>query len=189
MFRSLALQKADVILLLGARLNWILHFGKPPRFDPDVKIIQVDICAEEINASRDVALQGDIAATMDMFLQENLFRLHPHNPWWVELRQKVAANKEATEDLAKDTSIPLNYYAVFSTLESLIPRDAIIVSEGANTMDIGRTMMLNSLPRHRLDAGSFGTMVSAIFGVSLYLQFFFAGCRPRFRNSGRTLCT
>lgn len=39
--RSLALQKADVILVLGARLNWILHFGRPPRFDPNVKIIQV----------------------------------------------------------------------------------------------------------------------------------------------------
>ena len=39
--RSLALEKADVILLLGARLNWILHFGRPPRFDPNVKIIQV----------------------------------------------------------------------------------------------------------------------------------------------------
>lgn len=39
--RSLALQKADVVLVLGARLNWILHFGRPPRFDPNVKIIQV----------------------------------------------------------------------------------------------------------------------------------------------------
>lgn len=39
--RTLALQKADTILLLGARLNWILHFGKPPRFDANVKVIQV----------------------------------------------------------------------------------------------------------------------------------------------------
>lgn len=39
--RSLALQKSDVILLLGARMNWILHFGRPPRFSKDVKIIQV----------------------------------------------------------------------------------------------------------------------------------------------------
>lgn len=46
--RSLALQKADVILLLGARLNWILHFGRPPRFAADVKFIQVDLNAEEM---------------------------------------------------------------------------------------------------------------------------------------------
>ena len=62
------MQKADVILLLGARLNWILHFGKPPRFSPDVKIIQVDICAEELDVNKTVALQGDIAATMQLFM-------------------------------------------------------------------------------------------------------------------------
>lgn len=39
--RTLALQKADVILLLGARLNWMLHFGRAPRFAADVKVIQV----------------------------------------------------------------------------------------------------------------------------------------------------
>ena len=62
------MQKADVILLLGARLNWILHFGKPPRFSPDVKVIQVDICAEELDVNKTVALQGDIAATMQLFM-------------------------------------------------------------------------------------------------------------------------
>jgi 2-hydroxyacyl-CoA lyase 1 len=44
--RSTALGKADIIILAGARLNWILHFGHPPRFDPNVKIIQIDIKAE-----------------------------------------------------------------------------------------------------------------------------------------------
>ncbi|EFX73064.1 hypothetical protein DAPPUDRAFT_253560 [Daphnia pulex] len=60
--RSLALQKADVILVLGARLNWILHFGRPPRFDSKVKIIQVDILPEEVHnsAQSSVALVGDI---------------------------------------------------------------------------------------------------------------------------------
>ena len=71
------MQKADVILLLGARLNWILHFGKPPRFSPDVKIIQVDICAEELASNKTVALQGDIGATMQLFMvSSKKFILH-----------------------------------------------------------------------------------------------------------------
>ena len=49
--------------------------------------------------------------------------------------------------MIKDESIPLNYYTAFATLEKMIPRDAIIVSEGANTMDIGRTMMNNRLEK------------------------------------------
>ena len=66
--------------------------------------------------------------------KEHLFKLHSYNPWWQQLRAKVDANIEATGELAKDISVPLNYYAVFNTLEKMIPRDAIIVSEGANTM-------------------------------------------------------
>jgi 2-hydroxyacyl-CoA lyase 1 len=50
--RSLALKEADVIFLMGARLNWILHFGMAPRFNPNVKIIQLDIAAESIGTNR-----------------------------------------------------------------------------------------------------------------------------------------
>lgn len=59
---------------------------------------------------------------------------------------------------ASNTALPLNYYAVFKTVQDNIPKDSVIVSEGANTMDIGRGMLLNNKPRHRLDAGTFGTM-------------------------------
>src|SRR5437764_59352 len=59
--RSHALQNADVVLLMGARLNWIMHFGLPPRFNKDVRIIQLDIAPETIgqNAPTEVALVGD----------------------------------------------------------------------------------------------------------------------------------
>lgn len=60
--------------------------------------------------------------------------------------------------MCKDTSVPLNYYAVFHHVQEIIPKDCIIVSEGANTMDIGRGILQNILPRHRIDAGTFGTM-------------------------------
>lgn len=69
--------------------------------------------------------------------------------------------------MASDTSVPLNYYAVFKHLYNNLPENCIIVSEGANTMDIGRTMLPNNEPRHRLDAGTFGTM-----GVSFKFIYF-----------------
>uniref|UniRef100_A0AAY4EU03 2-hydroxyacyl-CoA lyase n=1 Tax=Denticeps clupeoides TaxID=299321 RepID=A0AAY4EU03_9TELE len=127
--RSRALLQADVVVLLGARLNWILHFGFPPRFSPQVKIIQVDLCAEELgnNMRPAAALLGDIRAVV-------------------------------SQAMALQPALPMNYYTAFHHISQLLPKDCIIVSEGANTMDIGRTMLLNSLPRHRLDAGTFGTM-------------------------------
>ena len=59
--RTLALQQADVIFLMGARFNWIFHFGQPPRYAKDVKVIQLDIAPEEIghNKATEVALVGD----------------------------------------------------------------------------------------------------------------------------------
>lgn len=96
--RSLALQKADVIVLLGARLNWILHFGRPPRFDSKVKIIQVDIVPEEVHNSvqSSVGLVGDVAAVVSQLLDEATAVNLKYNDsigWWSALRQKCEANK------------------------------------------------------------------------------------------------
>ncbi|XP_045478553.1 2-hydroxyacyl-CoA lyase 1 [Harmonia axyridis] len=161
--RSLALQEADVILLLGARLNWILHFGRPPRFSPDVKVIQIDINAEEMNNSikSAVGIQSDIKPAVSQLcakLKSRNFVFSDTNQWWKKLKAKCEGNKKGVEAMSKDTTTPLNYYTVFHHVQEILPKNCIIVSEGANTMDIGRTMLLNDLPRHRLDAGTFGTM-------------------------------
>jgi len=161
--RTTALQQADTILLLGARLNWILHFGRPPRFDPHVRIIQVDICAEELHSSvpAKVAVHADIGVFVRQLIQEltlQVWAVRLINPWWGQLNSKCNENKAVVMKMAQDTAVPLNYYAVFHCIQGIIPKDCIIVSEGANTMDIGRTVLLNRLPKHRLDAGTFGTM-------------------------------
>jgi 2-hydroxyacyl-CoA lyase 1 len=96
--RSLALQKADVILLLGARLNWMLHFGQPPRFQPDVKVIQVDVEPEEFHQSvgTTVPLLGDVNAITGQLLdaagQKRL--VYPKStPWWSSLNEKKEQNR------------------------------------------------------------------------------------------------
>ncbi|NXV21990.1 HACL1 lyase, partial [Cepphus grylle] len=161
--RSTALQHADVIILLGARLNWILHFGLPPRFRQDVKVIQIDICAEELgnNVRPAAILLGDINAVTKQLLEEFSKRpwKYPSNSeWWKRLREKMMNNEERSKGLALQKSLPMNYYTVFHHIRELIPKDCILVSEGANTMDIGRTMLPNYYPCQRLDAGTFGTM-------------------------------
>ncbi|XP_015285182.1 PREDICTED: 2-hydroxyacyl-CoA lyase 1 [Gekko japonicus] len=161
--RSRALQSADVIILLGARLNWILHFGLPPRFRPDVKIIQVDICAEELgnNVRPVAALLGDIKAVTGQLLEHlnrKLWKYPSGTEWWSELQAKMKSNEETSKALSLRKQRLMNYYTVFHHIRELLPKDCILVSEGANTMDIGRTMLPNYHPRHRLDAGTFGTM-------------------------------
>ncbi|XP_039098130.1 2-hydroxyacyl-CoA lyase 1 isoform X2 [Hyaena hyaena] len=161
--RSRALQFADVIVLFGARLNWILHFGLPPRYQPHVKFIQVDICAEELgnNVKPAVTLLGDINAITKQLLEQfdkTPWQYPPESSWWKTLREKMKSNDAATKELASQKSLTMNYYTVFYHVQEQLPRDCFVVSEGANTMDIGRTVLQNYLPRHRLDAGTFGTM-------------------------------
>lgn len=161
--RTYALQQSDVILLLGARLNWMLHFGRPPRFHNNVKIIQVDLCAEELHnsISSAVAIQADINCAVESLtkaLQSRKWSINKNSHWWKELNLKADKNKEIIQQMSSKLTVPLNYYATFKCIQQFIPDDCIIVSEGANTMDIGRTILLNNLPRHRLDAGTFGTM-------------------------------
>ena len=161
--RSKALARADVILLLGARFNWILHFGLPPRFSENLRLIQADICAEEIgnNVPASVALIGDLKMVISQLktavesIPSSSFN---KSKWWEELKAKITLNKESTARLSQDPTLPMNYYRMYAELCKFIPEDSIIVNEGANTMDIGRIMILNEAPRHRLDAGTFGTM-------------------------------
>ncbi|XP_053610384.1 2-hydroxyacyl-CoA lyase 1 isoform X1 [Plodia interpunctella] len=189
--RTQALLKADVILLLGARLNWMLHFGQPPRFAPDVKFIQVDISPEEFHNSvqSELAIHADIkpfAEALTRQLSEKKYSLQPaSNGWWQELQKKQQANTAFVEAQANDKSVPLNYYAVFKTVQNNIPKDSIIVSEGANTMDIGRGMLLNNKPRHRLDAGTFGTMgMSETKDMSMCLSLWTELCETCARAGG-----
>ena len=161
--RSLALQKADVIFLMGARLNWILHFGLPPRFNKDVKIIQLDIATEAIGTNRptEVPLVGDGKAIMGQVNKAlgNRQWFYPKDtPWRAAIAEKAAENAAMIQPMFDDNSTPTNYYRALKDIVPWIPDDAIIVGEGANTMDIGRTLMQNKKARHRLDAGTYGTM-------------------------------
>ncbi|XP_050443134.1 2-hydroxyacyl-CoA lyase 1 [Adelges cooleyi] len=185
--RTFVLQNADVIVLLGARLNWILHFGKSPRFNPQVKFIQVDIKPEELHNSQQasVAIQADIHTAVDaLTLQLNKQKWRcSKNEWLTQIQDKCSVNKKYTESMMMDTSVPLNYFTVFRQIQDNIPKDCIICSEGANTMDIGRTILLNNLPRHRLDAGTFGTM-----GVGLGFSIAAALWCQQYEPQKRVLC-
>ena len=75
------------------------------------------------------------------------WKLPKSSSWWTALDTKCEINRHANRAMIEDESVPLNYYTAFDQLEKMIPENATIVSEGANTMDIGRTMMNNRLQR------------------------------------------
>ena len=151
--RSLALREADLVFLMGARFNWIMHFGLPPRFDKNVRVIQLDISPEEIgtNVPTEVALVGDgkaIVGQLNSALNNRQWFYPAETSWRAALKEKADENLAAVEPMEQDDSSPMNYYRAFRDIQEWLPEDAIIVGEGANTMDIGRTQMLNTSARH-----------------------------------------
>ena len=160
--RSFALQNADLVLLIGARLNWMLHFGRPPRFSPDVRVLQIDVAAEEVgnNVPTEVGLVGDAGAVLEQ-LNAALAAdpWHFDGPeWWSGLEAGAESNRTSVAAMTSDDREPMGYYRALHEVAVRIPEGAVVVNEGANTMDIGRTLIHHEEPRLRLDAGTFGTM-------------------------------
>ena len=161
--RSTALAGADVVLVVGARLNWLWHMGGQGRWKAGGKVIQVDICAEELGNGRhvDVPIVGHAAAVVEQLnaaIRTQHLPFPPYTDWKAQLAATTHKNLVGLAHLTSDASTPLTYYYTLHTLHNLMPPDAILVSEGANTMDISRTLLQHDTPRSRLDAGTFATM-------------------------------
>jgi 2-hydroxyacyl-CoA lyase 1 len=161
--RTLALQQADVIFLMGARLNWIFHFGLPPRYAKDVKVIQLDIAPEEIghNKPTEVALVGDGKAIMAQLNKALVNRqwFHPKDtPWRQALTKKSAENAASIKPQIDDDQGPAGYYRALRDVAAWMPKNAILSAEGAGTMDIGLTQLPSLNARSVLNAGTYGTM-------------------------------
>lgn len=182
--RSTAFKEADVVLVLGARLNWILSFGLPPKWSPTVKIIQVDISADELGKNSgdpELGLVGDIALVVDQIIAElGDWRWQGQSSAYYRTVQAAKAkNEDKAAKKALVDKIPMTYEKAFDvirkTLNSLSSEkdgDVIYVSEGANAMDISRSMFTLEHPRARLDAGTYATMgVGLGYAIAAYAAY------------------
>jgi oxalyl-CoA decarboxylase len=161
--RSLALRRADVVMLVGARLNWLLGHGKAPQWDPEATFIQVDIEPTELDSNQTIAgpLVGDIASVMAA-LVGRMRRTHLQAPdsWRSELAVHSAENRvKMNERLAADAE-PMGFYGALHAIRDVLHAypQAYVVNEGANTLDFARNVIDMRLPRHRLDSGTWGVM-------------------------------
>src|SRR6476660_6245289 len=113
--RTLALQQADVVFLMGARFNWILHFGLPPRYNKDVRVIQLDIEPEAMHQNKpaEVALVGDgkaIVGQLNQALANRQWFYPKETPWHAAIAKKSAENAAVIAPQIADESSPGGYY-------------------------------------------------------------------------------
>lgn len=158
--RALSLENADVVMLIGARLNWLLANGQHPPFAIDYKLIQIDIDGEEIDAYRkvDVALIGDIKTVISQLNNMNK-TLSARKDWLSQLQAQKKINEEKLKDKMNDKS-PMDFNCAFRVIRDEIADypELFYCTEGANTLDYGRVIVPMTKPRKRLDPGTWGTM-------------------------------
>ncbi|MBE5477956.1 oxalyl-CoA decarboxylase [Mycobacteroides abscessus] len=161
--RSLALAKADVVLLIGARLNWLLAQGEAPHWSLAAQFIQVDIDPGEFDSNRPIAvpLAGDIGSVVDD-LNAGLAQNPVSCPqlWQIELGEKRRTNDAKMAARLAEDPHPMGFYNALRAVRDVLADrpDVYVVNEGANTLDIGRNVLGMSVPRHRLDCGTWGVM-------------------------------
>ncbi len=163
--RSTVLKDADVVMLIGARLNWLLSHGKGKTWgEPhSKKFIQIDIEPKEMDSNVEIAapLVGDIGSCVSALL-ESMAGNWPAPPAdWIS-----AINAKKEENIAKmaprlmKNTAPMDFHSALGALRTVIKErpDAILVNEGANTLDLARGVIDMYQPRKRLDVGTWGVM-------------------------------
>ena len=162
--RSTVLKDADVVMLIGARLNWLLSHGKGKTWgEPgSKKFIQIDIEPREMDSNVEIAapVVGDIGSCVSALLDG----MGGHWPAPADWINAVKAKRE--ENIAKmaprlaNTKSPMDFHGALGALRTVIKErpDAIFVNEGANTLDLARAAIDMYQPRKRLDVGTWGVM-------------------------------
>jgi oxalyl-CoA decarboxylase len=163
--RSLVLKEADVVLLIGARLNWLLSHGKGKSWGApgSQKFIQIDIEPREMDSNVEIAapVVGDIGSCVGELLK-GMGDVWPAPPseWTGAVREKVESNIAKMAPRLQNNNVPMDFHGALGALRNIIKErpDAILVNEGANTLDFARSIIDMYQPRKRLDVGTWGVM-------------------------------
>jgi oxalyl-CoA decarboxylase len=161
--RSLALRRADVVMLVGARLNWLLGHGEAPLWNPEATFVQVDIEPAELDSNQPIAapLVGDIGSVMTALIDRTKpGQITVGTSWRHELAARSAQNAAKMSERLKTDRRPMQFYGALRAVRDVLSDypDAYVVNEGANALDFARNVLDMRTPRHRLDSGTWGIM-------------------------------
>lgn len=162
--RSTIMKEADVVMVVGARLNWMLSFGKG-KWSPDTKFIQLDVEPQEIDVNRPIAapVVGDMGLSLDALLAAMDGKKMSADPQWVPSLQAETKAKDAKFAARLDEAkslMPMHHWTALGVIKPILEAnpDVILVNEGANTLDDTRDAINMSLPRHRVDCATWAIM-------------------------------
>ncbi len=162
--RSTVLKDADVVMLIGARLNWLLSHGKGKTWgDAPKKFIQIDIEPKEMDSNIEIVapVVGDIGSCVSALLAgmgSNWAK--PPADWMAAIVAKRDENIAKMAPRLRNNNSPMDFHGALGALRTVVKErsDMILINEGANTLDLARGIIDMYQPRKRLDVGTWGVM-------------------------------
>jgi thiamine pyrophosphate-dependent acetolactate synthase large subunit-like protein len=169
--RTTAFKEADLVLVIGTRMNYIIGHAAPPRFNPNATIARIEIDPEEIaGAPRQVniGLLGDCQAVLGQVLEAMQGKINPdlYKDWRRKLSDGTAAKRQEPGGNKPPQGDPIHPLELCDAVKNFMKRDAILVVDGQEILNYGRQWIPTYEPGHRLNSGPFGTMgVGLPFGL------------------------
>ena len=169
--RSTAFRDADLIVVLGTRLNYIVAHLAAPRFSADATIARIDIDVDEIAESPrklDIPIVADAKTALGQLNKAIEGRIDPsqYEQWRNSLAEKEASKRSAPGSNSLSDAVPIHPLRLCEEVKNFMDRDAVLVVDGQEILNYGRQSMPTYAPGHRLNSGPFGTMgVGLPFGL------------------------
>jgi thiamine pyrophosphate-dependent acetolactate synthase large subunit-like protein len=169
--RSTAFKDADLILIIGTRMNYIIGHAAPPRFSANATIARIDIDADEISSSPrkvHIGIVGDCKAVLQQLLAAMPGRVKEgqYVDWRKKLGEGEAEKRKETGGGMAMNATPIHPLRLCEEVKNFMKRDAILIVDGQEILNYGRQSMPTFSPGHRLNSGPFGMMgVGMPFGV------------------------
>ena len=169
--RATAFREADLILVLGTRMNYIIGHASPPRFNQAAKVVRIDIDPGEIATSPrrlDVAVVADARVALAQLAVAARGRVSPDRfaAWRDRLRGQNRSKLDEQEAILANDATPIHPLRLCRELRDFMARDTILCVDGQEILNYGRQAIPTFEPRHRLNSGTFGTMgVGLPFGL------------------------
>jgi len=160
--RNVAFREADLIVIVGTRINYVISHARAPRFGEHAKFVRIDIDPAEIASTPrlDVGLVGDARCIMEQLNAANDGRIRPELfvAWRQHLAQAHRERQQAQEIALGTDQLPIHPLRLCKEIRDFIDREAILVVDGQEILNYGRQSIPCYAPRHRLNSGTFGTM-------------------------------
>ena len=164
--RRRAWREADVVVIIGTRVNFVIGFGLPPRFSSDAKMIQIDISDEEIGRNRpaDIGLVGDARTVLRQLIDvgQDVLSSAKTKAWTDVLAEQDKAGREKSEAFVHSNSAPIHPLRLCKEVRDFMDRDAVLVVDGHEILNFARQSIPTHCAGHRINAGANGCMGVAV---------------------------